>query len=190
MEDEEENPCSFIEFHIGRTHEGYLTISQTDYATKLRLMAKDGTFSLCRCFRMEVAWLTHTSLDLLVGESQLSQFKTDRIDEDPGRFISNSKKVIKAAELHRIRISIPTLEIDTLHLIGISDAAFGNNYDHTSQLSYLMFLRDRRNTNIPIGYKNLIRLAGPHPAYGQPNVSLSAISSTLRLQPLRRSEPF
>lgn len=141
-------------YRIARNFEGYLVISQTEYVDKLRLMATNRTFCLSTSVRMKPAYLWHTRPDVIFEVSQLSQVTVQRFAEHPKRFIRDSNKLIKAAKLYKIRLFIPSLEGDTLYLIGISDAAFGSNYDQTSQLGYLPFFRDGRNRIIPMGYKS------------------------------------
>lgn len=55
--------------------------------------------------------------------------------------------------LHQVTIRFPRLDIQTLRILGISDAAFANNKDLTSQLGVLVFLAGGNDCVIPLCFK-------------------------------------
>ena len=103
---------------------------------------------------MQLAWLSHSRPDLLFEVSQLTQITADVFDETPISIIKQAKKVVNMAHEHQVTLRVPKLDLNTLRIIGISDASFANNRDLTSQLGYLLFLADKQDRVIPLCLKS------------------------------------
>ena len=53
-----------------------------------------------------------------------------------------------------LEIKIAKLELESLRVIGFSDASFASNADFTCQLGYIFFLADASNNAIPTIFKS------------------------------------
>ena len=147
-------PCIFTGFRLSHDSQNFIQIDQRQYIQKLRPLPEDGTYKDLASLRMQLAWLSHSRPNLLFDVSQLTQVTEDAFEEDRLRFIKQANKTVKAAFEHNVTIKFPTLDLQTLRIIGISDASFANNRDLTSQLGFLLFLTDETDSVIPLIFKS------------------------------------
>lgn len=103
---------------------------------------------------MKLAWLSHTRMDCLYDINQMAQV-TEKIFEDNRKeIIYQYNKKVETIKDENVCLSIPKLDIESLLILGFSDASFGNNRDLSSQLGYTVFLTDKTETVIPIIFKS------------------------------------
>ena len=103
---------------------------------------------------MKLAWLAHISPDVLFEVSQLTQIQTDRFKEDSKEIIKRANRVLKYAKDNIVSVKFPSLDVETIQLVGFSDASFAGNHDHTSQLGNIVFIADKTGSAIPIHFKS------------------------------------
>ncbi len=53
-----------------------------------------------------------------------------------------------------VSLKFPKLDLETLQVVGFSDASFANNYDLTSQLGHIVFITDGEGNAAPIHFKS------------------------------------
>ena len=117
-------------------------------------MPEDGTYKDLASLRMQLAWLSHSRPDLLFQVSQLTQVIRELFEADRIQIIKQANKAVKAACENKITIRFPKLDMETLRIVGISDASFANNRDLTSQLGFIIFLSDTNDRVIPLLFKS------------------------------------
>ena len=154
MADDEILPCTFTGFRLSYDSHHSVQLDQHRYVKMLRPLPEDGTYRDLASLRMQLAWLSHSRPDLLFEVSQLTQITADVFNETPISITKQANKVVKMAHEHRVTLRFPKLDLNTLRIIGISDASFANNRDLTSQLGYLFFLADKQDRVIPLCFKS------------------------------------
>ena len=154
MSGDETIPCIFTGFRLSYDSHHAVKIDQHRYIEKQRPMPEDGTYKDLASLRMKLAWLSHSRPDLLFDVSHLTIITRDAFDEDGVRIIIQANKAVQVACEHQVTIKFPKLDLDTLCIIGISDASFANNMDLTSQLGFLLFLADANDRVIPLVFKS------------------------------------
>ncbi len=68
--------------------------------------------------------------------------------------IRRLNKATKYAVDNRISLKIPRLDMDSLRIVGSSDASLANNYDLSTQLGHICFLADNDGNVVPIDFKS------------------------------------
>ena len=92
---------------------------------------------------MRLAWITHTRLDCLYDINQIAQIPEKIFNEERKEVIGiYNKSAIMATEF-KPTLRFPKLDIESLKILGFSDASFANNRDLSSQLGYILFLSDK-----------------------------------------------
>lgn len=61
-------------------------------------------------------------------------------------------RVVKHVLKNVAAISFPELDNSSLRVIGFSNAAFANNYDHSTKSGFVIFFADMKNRTAPIHY--------------------------------------
>lgn len=154
MDDDENLPVTFSGFTLARDKDGSIIQDQHIYLSNLEALDKSASFSAFRSMRMKLAWLANTRPDCLFEISQLSQVTEDRFKSDKNRIIRRLNKAVKYAVDNRIYLRIPKLDLQTLRVVGYSDASFANNHDLSTQLGVLCFLADDKGNSVPIHFKS------------------------------------
>ena len=153
MADEEHPPCSFTGFRLEKDENGTLSIDQKSYVKSIRPLSTDATYSDFASLRMKLSWLTHTQPDCCSKVSQLAQV-TKKVETELSTIVRSCNKLSMHVHDQALKIKIPKLELDSLRVIGFSDASFASNADFTSQHGYISFLADASNNAIPIIMKS------------------------------------
>ena len=151
---DEEIPCTFTGFRLSYDSRQAVQLDQCRYVEKIKPIPEDGTYKDLASLRMQLAWLSHSRPDLLFEVSQLTQVTEDAFDESSIAIIKQTNNVVKMAHRDEVTLKFPQLDINTLRIIGISDASFANNKDLTSQLGFLVFLADGNDRVIPLIFKS------------------------------------
>ena len=109
-------------------------MEQLLYHRKLEHLITSSTFSELGSIRMRLAWMVDTRLDVAIDISQLAQITVDTYQDDSVSAVSRLNAVITYTNNNLLQIKCLKIDLDSLRLIGYSDAAFINNTDQTSQL--------------------------------------------------------
>ena len=118
------------------------------------LSYKDGSYAQFASLRMKLAWLAHSRPDCLYEISQMTQVTCSRFEDQRREIVRRVNKTVQYAKDNPAAIRIPRLELETWHVLGISDASFASNYDATSHLGFVCFLADATGNVIPIHFKS------------------------------------
>ncbi len=151
---DESLPVTFAGFNLSRSDEGHLSMDQTFYIKRLEELDPSSPFSDFRSMRMRLAWLANTRPDLLFEISQLAQITLERFKESARAHWKRLNLAIRYAHVNVTSLKFPKLDMESLRIVGYSDAAFANNYDLKSQLGRIILLMDDSDTAIPIVYKS------------------------------------
>ena len=154
LRDTFELPCTFSGFQIDRNKANELIINQHDYLRQLEEVATDCSFSKFRSMRMRLAWLSHSRPDCLLEISQLAQVTEEQFNQSKVKCVRRLNKAVRYAKREHVSLVAKRLQLDTLRVIGFSDASFANNMDLTTQLGYIVFLGDGNSSVIPIYFKS------------------------------------
>ena len=153
MSEDARPPCTFTGFRLSRD-KATLMLDQLQYTRRLRPLPSDASFSQFASVRMQLMWLSHSRPDCLFEISQLTQVTRDMFDTERKDIVKRANRVVSYAMDNPVTISFPQLDLDSVKVIGYSDASFANNRDLSSQLGYVVFMVDDQNHAIPIVYKS------------------------------------
>ena len=154
MAEDKKLPCTFTGFSLSPDENGGFIQDQHQYLRKLELLPLDATFSEFRSMRMCLGWLSNTRPDCLLEISQLAQVTEEAFNSSRRPAIKRLNKAVRYAVDNRTSLKIPKLRIDSLQVIGFSDASFANNADLSSQLGHICFLGDETGSVAPISFKS------------------------------------
>lgn len=154
MAEDETPPCTFTGFRLSKGADSKLEMNQDAYVSNLTTLPSDATFSNFASVRMKLAWLSHTRPDVLFEVSQLTQVTVDQFKENKTEIIRRTNRAVMYVKDESVAIKFPKLNLETLQVIGYSDASFCNNVDLTSQLGYIIFVGDGSGNVIPIQFKS------------------------------------
>ncbi len=127
---------------------------QKDYLRQLEHLAITASFSEFRSMRMKLAWLGNTREDLAVDISQLAQVTEAHFNDAKRATIKRLNRVVVHAILHPLSLKFPSLDPQSVRVIGFADASFANNADSTSQLWHITFLEDKHGNAAPIHFRS------------------------------------
>lgn len=188
MGPDETLPCTFSGFHLSRDESGTLQQNQHFYLRKLEQLPLDAKFQDFRSMRMKLAWLANTRPDCQFEISQLAQVTEERFSIERSSIIRRLNKATKFAVDNQVSLRVPQLDVDSLRVVGFSDASFANNYDLSTQLGHIMFLADKTGKSVPIHFKSyksrrVVRsaMAGEVIAFSDLFDVAAALSSELKL---------
>ena len=154
MSDDKELPNEFTGFQLDRDPAGTLIIKQTRYLRRLEALPTDASLRQFRSMRMRLAWLSNTRPDCLFSIAQLAQVTEDMFNKNPGALIKQMNKATTYAVKNPCGIKVNKLDLDSLRVVGFSDASFANNHDLTSQVGHIIFLADKNDNVMPIYFKS------------------------------------
>ena len=97
----------------------------------------------------QLAYLTTSSLsDLSFCSAHLSHISPENITTDDCKFLNSS---VRKAKIHR-HIVLPKLEVESIYIAGYAVAGFANNRDLTSQLGFIVLLKDKHDNAAIFNY--------------------------------------
>ena len=154
MAEDKSLPCTFAGFSLSRDKKCGFIQSQHQYLRRLQQLPMEATFAQFRSMRMSLGWLANTRPDCLLEISQLAQVTEELFSASKREIIRRLNKAISYAVDNRTPLKIPRLNVETLKIIGFSDASFANNADLTSQLGHICFLGDKTGAAAPVHFKS------------------------------------
>lgn len=150
MASDEAIPCTVTGFRVSYDSQYTVQLDQHRYIEKLRPLPEDGTYKDLASLRMQLAWLSHSRPDLFFEVSQLPHVIRALFEKDRVQIIRRANKAAKAAYKNKMILRFLKLDLDTLRIVGNSDASFTNNKDLISQLGFLVFIYDENDPIIPL----------------------------------------
>ena len=154
MAEDQGLPCTFTGFSISRTVDNTIVQQQHEYLRRLEELPPDASFPHFRSMRMKLAWLSNTRPDCLFEISQLAQVTEEKYSTERSVVIRRINRATRYAVQNRISLKVPSLNKDTLRVIGFSDSSFANNADLSSQLGHICLLGDHTGALVPINFKS------------------------------------
>ena len=151
---DEEPPLTFSGFHITIPSNFPFTMDQTFYIRNLEELNIDSRFLAFRSTGMKLAWLASTLPDMLFEISQLAQVTEEHFNFGAKEYIKRLNSSTKYAHNNMAHLLFRKLDMNSVRLVGYSDAAFSNNRDRTSQLGRIILLTDEHDKAIPIVFKS------------------------------------
>ncbi len=122
--EEDELPYDFAGFKISGGKEKGFSMDQNRYFRNLESLPTEATFPDLLPMRMKLGWVGNSRADCAIDISQLAQI-TDAIFEEHHRDIF--KRIIRVMKYvidNPVSVQFPKLDIETLQVIGFSDASF------------------------------------------------------------------
>jgi Reverse transcriptase (RNA-dependent DNA polymerase) len=116
-----------------------VVIHQRQYTKELEEIPRTSPFSTFQSARGKLQWLMQTRFDLAANVAKISQITEATYDLD-GILLLN--KTIREARQNPCVLKMSKVCLETAQLIVYCDASFASNRDLTSQLGFLIFLRD------------------------------------------------
>ncbi len=151
MSEQDELPCDFAVFKISAM--GF-SMDQNQYLRNLESLPAATTFPEFRSMRMKLGRLGNSRADCAIEISQLLQV-TDAIFEEHHRdIVKRINRMKKFAVENPVSLKFPKLNLDTIRVIGFSDASFAKNYHLSSQLGHIVFIADGEGNAAPICFKS------------------------------------
>lgn len=129
-------------------------MDQIFYVKQLQELNKPSPYAKFRSMPMKLAWLAHSHPDLLFEIWQMAQITLERFNESSQAHRKRLNNAIRHAHGNIAHLKFPKLDLDSIRVVGYSDAAFANNHDLKSQLGRIIFLIDDSNHAIPIVFKS------------------------------------
>lgn len=153
MKEDSALPSAFTGFILDK-RAADLLIDQKSYLRKLEKLDEGATFGQFRSMRMRLAWLANSRPDCLFEINQLAQITEHMFKDRPNEMVRRLNKAIRYATENQVRLKIPKLDVESLRIVGFSDASFANNADLLTQLGHVFFLTDECNKAAPITIKS------------------------------------
>lgn len=154
MGQNEQIPTDFTGFSLTKDDKNNIFISQEHYLEKMEKLSESSDYSDFRSIRMKLAWLSNSRPDCLFEISQMAQV-TDKIyKEKRASIIKRINRTIEYTKINPLKLKVMKLKQQNLSIVGFSDSSFMNNWDHSTQLGYVIFLMDDDHNVVPIFFKS------------------------------------
>ena len=140
MAEDEDLLRSFTGFHHSGDTDCSLFMYQKCYLEREKPITDDATHSDFASLRMKLEWLSHTRTDCVSEVSQLAQMIEKVFTEKPRTLVKRINRVGKFSRESPLNMRFPKLDIDSLLVIGFSDASFAFNRDLHSKLDIYIYV--------------------------------------------------
>jgi hypothetical protein len=115
------------------------SLHQIPYIAAIQPLPESAVFSEFQCARGKLQWIIQTRLDLAGAVGKLSQVTSQTFSVSA---VTLFNKTLKLAKQHTSGLRFPRVDIEGASLVTYCDASFATNWDLTSQLGFVIFLRD------------------------------------------------
>lgn len=132
--------------------QGAYRLEQPDHARHLQRLTPDAKFDSFRSLRHQLAWLGQTRPDLVSVANICSQVTTSNFGRAHIKMLNDG--VSHAHATQHLGLGMHPLHRRTLNILVYADASFGNNWDHSTQLEFFVFLTDGTARCNPIYYSS------------------------------------
>ncbi len=154
MSEQDDLPCDFAGFKISGDKGNGFTVDENQYLKNLEHFQPTATFPDFLSMRMKLAWLGNSRADCDVEISQLAQVTDPIFQQSHREILKRINRVMRYAADNLVSLKFPKLDLETLRVVGFSDASFANNYDLASQLGHIVFITDGEGNSAPIHFKS------------------------------------
>jgi Reverse transcriptase (RNA-dependent DNA polymerase) len=149
--DSSELPTTFIGLELSRTERAIHDVMK-QYIHKLDFLPTDATFEEYASLRACLLWLSHARPGVAAFASVCASDKKE--DVDAMAVSAMNKKLARLKDTSDLELCFPALDVDTLHMVVFVDSSFANRRDKSSQLGYVVCLRDKTGTMCILGYRS------------------------------------
>ena len=133
----------FAGIEIEKSRDGFL-VHQKQYLKKIKPIPKGSDFSAFRSTRAKLFWICQTRPDISCAVATLAQVTELQFEEERDKHTKKLNSVITHLEnFPDFMLRFPKLDKDSLSISVYSDASFCNNQDGSSQLGYIILLKDK-----------------------------------------------
>ena len=109
------------------------------------LKQPDGTWSAFASARAKLAWIVYTRPDICASIAKLAQVTLEIFEKDAEKYTKTIVSLIKYVQSNPLKMSYPKLDLESLSIRAYSDASHASNFDGSSQLGYIVVLRDKHS---------------------------------------------
>ncbi len=152
MPEEEDLPCNFAGFTISGDKVNGFSMDQNQYLKDVEHLPVSASFPAFRSMRMKLGWLGNSLADCAIEISQLAQVPDVIFRDHYREIVKRINRVLTYAVDNPVALQVPKLDLETLQVIGFSNASFANVYDLTSQLEHIVYVTDGRGNAAPIHF--------------------------------------
>lgn len=130
------NNSAFAGIRINTNQEGSRKMHQKEYGEKIQPLDKNCSFTDFRSRRHELAWRTHTRVDVAAEAAILAQV-TEQLFKHV-HVTQLNKAINRIKDNSELGLFVNKLDLDSLHIIVYCDASFANlpDFKNSSDLSY------------------------------------------------------
>ena len=115
-----------------------------------------GSFRHFASNRAKLAWAVHCRPDVCATVAKLAQLTERDYAESPAECDDITRELLYYLKnTPDVVMTFPNLHSDSLHIRCYADASFASNRDGSSQLGYVLLLRDHSGATSLVGYKSL-----------------------------------
>ena len=132
-------PFTFTGIRI-RDIRSHFSLDQHEYIDQMHTLPDTASFYEFRSLRHKLGWMSHTRLDALYSASVLSQVNEERFNINSIRTFNKAVQHLK--DTKETTFNIYPIDMQSAHLLMFSDASFASNYDNSSQLGWVLVIRD------------------------------------------------
>ena len=132
---------NFIGCNLKMLETGEIQISQSEYLRKIQPVSKGSDYEEFRSMRARLAWICHSRPDICAAISMTAQITAASFNAEKitvlNKVIKHLQKTADNALLYK------KLDVDSIAINAYADASFSNNSDLTSQLGFIVVLKDK-----------------------------------------------
>lgn len=103
----------------------------------------DSSLKFFRSYKTVLAWIGYTRPDALCAINKVLQLTVNTFNEDKIKYFNKTMKCLK--ETSKLCMNYNSLKKSSLYLNVCSNASFAGNDDLSSQLGFIILLRDNPN---------------------------------------------
>ena len=124
---------------------------QKHYIYKIKEISKEGSFKDFRSLRAQLSWATQSRPDIACSIAQAAQVTEDLFNSGPTKHCKGLNSVVRHLLTTTDQV-LKFLKLDhkSLRLQVYSDASYGNSFDGSSQLGYIIFFADSNGNCQPL----------------------------------------
>lgn len=141
-------PMKFNGMILEKSGNGYV-INQHEYCTKMEPIPTELNYSELATFRGKLSYAAvSTRPDVSYASAALSQVTAAKFDESSKALLAQSLKLLKTPR----DIKILALDPESIYIAGYADGSFANNPDLSSQLGFIVVLKDKYDKTCIVHY--------------------------------------
>jgi hypothetical protein len=130
------------------------TISQFPYSAGIAKLPNRSDFEAFRSARAKLQWLVNTRPDIAGAVAILTQVTHDMYVQTFEAHNRELNRIIRYSQRNAQSLKYLPIDISSTCIVAYSDASYASNQDRTSQLGYVLTLKDAKNVSHIIAYSS------------------------------------